>query len=373
MLGGAVIFIFFIRFLFFLSLWVGLVLSPEHLELKRLSFLLLLCTGAIILHFIIPIFKKKEVLFTLIFTLVFLTNFFIEVKGMYFILLLLLYIMVEAALYVRARSFYYLSIVAVFFAISSLYIHDRLSIVFVFSVMLMYFLLQLLWKKIGDREDLLAIYNEVLLEYRLLKRRALENEGHVRLEERTRISREIHDSVGHKLTAVLMQLEIMSIESNDLRIGTVKKEVRDSLEEIRLAVRTLKHDEAAGLSSVLQLIRKLEVESHLSINLTTKHGVLSIKLTNDQSIVLYRVLQEAFTNAMKYATSREVFVVLGRTAVGHFHLNVQNRINGAKSSHHGFGLENMQQRLEEIGGTVNAYQTEKYFIVEASFPLKEDR
>ncbi|QED46234.1 sensor histidine kinase [Cytobacillus dafuensis] len=334
--------------------------------------LLLLCASSIILFFLIPIYKTSLVLFSSMLTLVFFSIIFVDIKSLYYGELLYLYIAIEAAFFVQRHSFYIILGVYTIFSVITLFIHDSLTIESVLAVGFMSALLYLLWRKIGERAELFFVHNEVILEYRQLKRKALENESMARLEERTRISREIHDSVGHKLTAVLMQLEMMSMEVNDPRLVTIKKEVRDSLEEIRLAVRTLNQDEAAGLTSVLQLIRKLETESHISINFTTKHGILSAKLSNDQSIVLYRVLQEALTNAMRYAASREVMVTLGRTAVGHFHINIQNRINNAQPFQPGFGLQNMRERLDEIGGSVQAYQTEGFFIVDASFPLKGD-
>lgn len=348
------------------------MLSPKQLEMNELSALLLLCASSIIVYFLVPLSKKSYLLFLVILFLIFSTNVFTDAMGLPYVGFLLFYIMLEAAIAVRSRYFYIILCSYIILSISSLHIHKILEIEYILLLCLMSSLLYLLWQKIGERAELLFVYNEMISEYRQLKRKALENEKMVRLEERTRISREIHDSVGHTLTAVLMQLEMLSMESNDTRIDTIKKDVRISLEEIRLAVRTLKQDEAVGVSSVLQLIRKLEVESHISINLTTKHGVLSIKLSNEQSIVLYRVLQEALTNAMRYAASREIFVVFGRNAVGDFHLVVKNRIKEAKAFQHGFGLKNMKQRLEEIGGTMNAYQTKDQFIVEASFPVKGD-
>lgn len=369
-LGGATIFTFFIRFLFFLSLWVGLILSPELLELNELSALLLFCAGSIIVYFLVPISKKSYLHFILMLILVYSANIFVDKMGLTYIGLLQLYIMVEAALVVRDRKYYFILCSYFILSVHSLQLHNSLKFEYILLICLLCSLLYLLWKKIEEREELFLLYNEMILEYRQLKRKAFENEEMVRLEERTRISREIHDSVGHTLTAVLMQLEMLSMESSDTRIDTIKKDVRNSLEEIRLAVRTLKQDEAVGVSSVLQLIRKLEVESHISIHLTTKHGVLSTKLSNEQSIVLYRSLQEALTNAMRYGASREIFVVFGRNAVGDFHLVVKNRIKGARVFNHGFGLENMKKRLEEIGGTMNAYQTEEQFIVDATFPVK---
>ena len=119
------------------------------------------------------------------------------------------------------------------------------------------------------------MYAQLLGEFRLVKRSNLQQENVVRLEERTRIAREIHDSVGHKLTALLMQLEIESLTSNVNNYDNLKELARESLEETRHAVKELRNDEVFGLQSVLHLIRKLESESHLLVRFTTEKGVLS--------------------------------------------------------------------------------------------------
>ena len=161
---------------------------------------------------------------------------------------------------------------------------------------------------VDETNEKRELYNELLGEYRSLKRSTLQQEEVVRLEERTRVARDIHDSVGHKLTSLLMQLEMDSMTGNYANIVELKKLARDSLEETRHAVRQLKEEEFTGIQSVLQLIRKLESESHLLVRLVTEKGALSLSLSNAQSITLYRVLQEALTNAMKHGASREIEV-----------------------------------------------------------------
>jgi len=188
------------------------------------------------------------------------------------------------------------------------------------------------------------------------------------MEERTRIAREMHDSVGHKLTALSMQLEILLMkEKNDI-LQSMKEIVNESLEETRKAVRALNIDDVVGISSVIQLIRKLESESHLRVHFTTKQGALGLTLSNQNNIVLYRVLQEALTNAMKYGQSREVFVTLGSTPLGHLFFDIRNSYDHIKPIHEGFGLKNMRQRVEESGGRLEIYQLDRTFIIEGSLP-----
>ncbi|MEH7239188.1 sensor histidine kinase [Bacillus sp. JJ1562] len=244
--------------------------------------------------------------------------------------------------------------------------------IWVYVYILLFYLLALqvneLWTK---REEQRNLYEELLVEYRKLKRVALVTEEEARYQERTKIARDIHDSVGHKLTALLMQLEILSIKQGPEHYNELKELAKESLDETRFAVRTLKDREHEGIATILQLIKKLEAESHIMVQFTTKQGILSERLTNQQSVVLYRVIQEGLTNAMRHAHSREVQVALGKTADGNMEFLVKNRIHKKEPYQEGFGLSNMRKRVEELGGTLAVYQTDEQFVIKGMIPLEK--
>src|SRR5699024_697155 len=96
------------------------------------------------------------------------------------------------------------------------------------------------------------------------------------------------------------------------------------------------------------------------------------KLSNENNIRLYRVIQEALTNAMRHAQSREVQVILGRTAIGEVAFEIRNRVHNPKPFEFGFGLQNMKRRVEAMSGEVSIYQTDNEFVVNGSFPIEEE-
>src|SRR5699024_7704287 len=158
---------------------------------------------------------------------------------------------------------------------------------------------------------------------RSLKRRNLSMEQAARMEERTKIMREIHDSVGHKLTALIMKLEILAIQNKDESYRELKGMAEESLAETREAVSVLRAEESEGIATVVQLIRKLESESHMIVSFTLKEGVLVTSLSNEKNIHLYRIIQEALTNAMRHADRRKVEISLGKTALGHISFEIR--------------------------------------------------
>src|SRR5690606_12092942 len=135
----------------------------------------------------------------------------------------------------------------------------------------------------------------------------------------------------------------------------------------------LQLDEHEGLSTVLQLIRKLEAESHIYLDFTLRQGDLSAPLTNEQNVALYRVLQESLTNAMRHAHSREVKVVIALDAIGDLTFTVKNNIHTKEKFEWGFGLKNMKKRLEELRGDLEVYQSETEFIVTGKIPLEDEK
>lgn len=325
-------------------------------------------TGIFCLYFLMPIVHKPLINFLLILLLIMLSS-FIQVNHSYWLPLAGL-IILEGTFVLKGKS-YYIFCIASIIVCTGYGILNNLPIYIFLLMATIIVVCFILYRYIEDAQSKRQLYDQLLTEYRLLKRMSVEQEQLVRAEERTKIARDIHDSVGHKLTSLLMQLEVMSIQNKTDSIQEAKQLARESLEETRYAVRQLKSAETTGIQSVIQLIRKLEMESRLHIRFTLEKGVLSLPLSNKQSIVIYRVLQESLTNAMKYSHSKEVEVVLGVNSLQNVQFAVKNKMMTDKPIIKGFGLNNMEERLKEIGGELTIVRTEQHFILRGSFPMKK--
>ncbi|MFF2888230.1 sensor histidine kinase [Paenibacillus sp. NPDC057967] len=213
----------------------------------------------------------------------------------------------------------------------------------------------------------------LLAEYRKLRRLLATNEKAARQEERAQVGRDIHDSVGHKLTALLMQLEVFRMGTRDPdtaeKLGHLKELAKESLDDTRSAVRALKDDEVGGLSAVINLIRRLEVESFLRVNFNLRHGALTAPLTPAQSVALYRAVQESLTNMMRHSGTKEADIIFEAPGGGVFRFEVLHPIQQAKPYREGFGLRSMRERIEQAGGKLDIIQNEKTFIVSGTLPL----
>ncbi|MFF5994198.1 histidine kinase [Lysinibacillus sp. KU-BSD001] len=329
------------------------------------------CAAILTLYFITPLMKKARGISDVLVALILFSGVFASLDVLY-ILPLIAFFMIEGSFSLPSKSYSifigFIIALSICFTIGQwmpLYSLFFMILLAVCSLLLHYYI------KASNEKNIL--YEELLGQYRALKRSSVEQEQLVRAEERTKIARDMHDSVGHNLTALLMQVEMMSIQNSTDLLDEVKELAKKSLDETRYAVRQLKSTETYGIESVLQLIRKLEIESRLHIRFTIEKGVLSLAISNNQSIVLYRILQECLTNAMKYSESKEVDIILGRDSLQQLCFTVKNKVSTPTPIVHGFGLKNMAERIQEIGGHLQVYKTAQQFIVEGSFPLKESK
>ncbi|OIU73021.1 sensor histidine kinase [Rossellomorea aquimaris] len=358
-----------IRTIFLSVLWGVLIYDSSQDSISMIS-LMMICSLSFALFFITPVSRNKLFLY-ICQTLLLLVSSLVSPEPL-LAWGIFCYFHLEASIHLlpeKYRLFMYSTVL--FFGVEAFLFWDSYTpAVIPFFAMFLF----MTWKVNEGSHDLKEqrlLYDQLLGEYRKLKRVLYTAERNSKAEERTRIAREIHDSVGHNLTALLMKIEMLSIQHGYSLFKEIKNLAAASLDETREAVKALKEGEIEGIQSVIQLIRKLESESSVMVELTTQHGVLSTRLTNKQNIAVYRCIQEGITNAMKHSCVKEVKVTLGKTALGHLHFIITNQLDEVRPFQMGFGLTNMKERVEELGGKLEIHQTDKEFILRGAFPVEE--
>ncbi len=216
-------------------------------------------------------------------------------------------------------------------------------------------------------------YQALLQTYRKLKRDTVTNDQHTRQQERIMIGREIHDRVGHTLTNLLMQIEILRLQDNRADLDLLKNLAQESLSETRKAVKALKEDNVTGIAAVIHLIRKLEAEQYVSISFSTRQNALSVSLSPKQATVVYRAIQESLTNVMRHSKGKEATIILEAPGTTHFRFEVINPTEGNIEYKDGFGLISMKERLAQIDGELDVQTYNNQFIVRGLFPIEGDR
>lgn len=342
----------------------------DYIGEDSLFLVMLVFTGFLTIYFLLPLTRKPLYLYTALILTLFILPLINTNHSSIYPFFLLIYILIDGLFRLAPANFK----IFIFIHMASVILWMSMEPLFSFELLLLIlFVYVLAWNLNRERYEKHMkqdLYETLLGEFRKLKRFAYEAERAARLEERTKIARDIHDSVGHKLTALIMKLQVLGYKENHPDYEELKKLAADSLDETRQAVRALKTEEEGGFASVLQLIRKLESESHIILDLTIRKGVLTARLSNKQNIALYRIIQEALTNAMRHSRSREVKVVFRLNAVGNLEFTAENKVEPHYTFSWGFGLTGMKERMEEMNGRFDAYISENRFIVEGMIPLE---
>jgi signal transduction histidine kinase len=183
---------------------------------------------------------------------------------------------------------------------------------------------------------------------------ALEREvsRRVLLEERERFSRDIHDGVGGSLVSLLMQARTGQLKEADLT-GALEK----ALDDLRIMIDALDHsrESLAGALATFQT-RITPAFASAGIALEWDQSAVGERtLSNPGSLLqVFRILQEACTNAIKHSKARAAKVRIGwDEAAEVFELDVEDDGQGAGGSGGGHGLKNMSYRASKIGGTLS--------------------
>jgi signal transduction histidine kinase len=231
------------------------------------------------------------------------------------------------------------------------------SLVFCLSLVFVLLMMNAVLSERHSREKL-AIANEKLREY------AMRIENQATLEERNRIAREIHDSLGHSLTALNLQLEtaLKLWQSNpgkaETFLATAKELGSKALKDVRQSVSTMRSNPLQEKSLDVAIASLLE-------NFHRSNGILPIYQINleyplppEINTAIYRITQESLTNISKYAYATEVRLELTTTR-GNLRLTIQDNGRGFDLGQNttGFGLHSMRDRTLALGGEFNINST----------------
>jgi signal transduction histidine kinase len=161
-------------------------------------------------------------------------------------------------------------------------------------------------------------------------------------QERNRIAAEMHDTVGHTLTAAVLSLEAGKLEQG-------KEQVRRGLLELRTSVRAVRAGSEVDFASALrQLLQEIIEDTDLDIQSVIES---SVGLSPIKTGILLSAVKECATNAIKHGCASRADILIGEYQ-GQLHLTFTDNGVGAQASSFGSGLSIMRERIESVGGTL---------------------
>ncbi|HZW74205.1 MAG TPA: histidine kinase, partial [Caldimonas sp.] len=195
-----------------------------------------------------------------------------------------------------------------------------------------------------------------------------------RIAERMRISRDLHDLIGHHLTALSLNLEVAS----HLVGGTAQEHVRQAqsvakllLSDVREVVSQLRENDNIDLTDALRTL--VEGVPGLSIHLE-----LPPRFSVDDPLraqVLLRCAQEIITNTVRHSGARNLWLRCERTETNELAIHARDDGRGAGGDmQQGNGLTGMRERLAQVGGRLNIVTArDQGFALDAWLPLEANR
>ena len=200
------------------------------------------------------------------------------------------------------------------------------------------------------------------------------------LKERNRISREIHDSVGHALSTAMIQLSAMEAigkkEKSSLgeMAGNLREFINESFQDVKKAVKELKPDEYDNYQGVLRIqevCKNFKKMSGVDVKVIVSKGEWN--LSTKQVSNLYRITQEVLSNALRHGKATVVNIIMNFTE-DDFVISFKDNGQGTdKIQESGVGLKSIRERVNEMNGLVDIKSSiDNGFFVKITIPKEKE-
>lgn len=228
--------------------------------------------------------------------------------------------------------------------------------------LILIFVLLLVNSLVNERQGRrkLAFAHEQLYQY------SLQIEDQATLQERTRIAREMHDSLGHLLTAqsVVLENAALSLTTNFQEAEAFLNDSRrlgvEARQELRRSILMLRSDPLRGRpleEAIAHLTDEFDRITKITPNLEIN---LPRQLPDRYQVAVYRILEEALTNIQKHSQANQVIIKLDvqeneESTIPLLFVQIEDNGKGfnLKQNQTGFGLRGMHERAESLGGQIH--------------------
>lgn len=182
-----------------------------------------------------------------------------------------------------------------------------------------------------------------------------------RADERVRIARELHDVLGHSLTALGLQLEVArNVGPDDASVHVRKAQAlaSEALAGVRVAVSTMRASSGADVSNALRALctGAPGLEVHLELPDSFVVGCA------DRAHCVVRCVQEILTNTLRHAHAENLWISVAQTEA-EITIVARDDGRGAPDFGAGNGLDGMRARLEEMGGKLAIAATPAFSLL----------
>lgn len=180
-------------------------------------------------------------------------------------------------------------------------------------------------------------------------------------QERRRLSRDLHDEVGHDLTLLKLHLERMVAEEKKQKVRTTRG-LREAIALVSHAIEAVRRlasdlgpaifEHVAFLPAIRLYLKRFSERTDIEVRL--RQSKLPREIPTPHEVTLYRVLQSALSNVLQHAAARNVIVSLTAGNGSRLRMVVEDDGVGFNTAamRDSFGLKAMRERVELLGGEI---------------------
>jgi len=193
----------------------------------------------------------------------------------------------------------------------------------------------------SQQKNILTLKNQQLLES--------QNElmHMIKLQERNRIARDIHDTIGHSLSRALLQTGAVSAVNQNEELQTLidalKNTLTDSMNQIRNSIHDLKDDSIDLKQALSQILDESGFKTTFTYDIESD-------VANDVKNCFLVGLKESVTNTRKHSNASSIILTVAEHPAMYQFLVTDNGTIAPTNLNNGIGLQNINERISELGG-----------------------
>lgn len=246
---------------------------------------------------------------------------------------------------------------------------EGFNIILFIIFMIIYILKQIQENEyISKKLSMVAMINKKMQKYVIVTEKFGEK------NERKRLARELHDTIGHALAGMAVGVDacITMIDKNPqlakAQLKIISKAIRKGMKDVRNSLNKMRPDflQQYRLKEAIEKMKE-EISDVTDLKINLNYQIDEIGFDTKIEDILFRVIQESITNSMRHGLATVVDIDIYKEN-NLLCLKIKDNGKGCKAINYGFGLKQMVERVSQIRGDINFY-SENGFTTEIKIPL----
>ena len=241
-------------------------------------------------------------------------------------------------------------------------------------ILFIIFMIIYILKQIQENEYISKKLSMVALINKKMQKYVIVTEKFGEKNERKRLARELHDTIGHALAGMAVGVDacITMIDKNPqlakAQLKVISKAIRKGMKDVRNSLNKMRPDflQQYRLKEAIEKMKE-EISNVTDLKINLNYQIDETGFDTKIEDILFRVIQESITNSIRHGLATVVDINIYKEN-NLLCLKIKDNGKGCKAINYGFGLKQMVERVSQIRGDINFY-SENGFTTEIKIPL----